>query len=107
MPKAKNSTMFVSRTIGKANETPEEEGDEGIIAIHKFETEPATVSVDYSLTMNLGNFESARISVSVQVPCYREEVDEAYEFASAWVEQRIGAERNKIVGEPGKKNSPL
>jgi hypothetical protein len=107
MAKAKNSTVFVDRTIRNGKEAVEEEGDEGIIAVHRFETEPANVSVDYSLTMNLGNFESARISVSVQIPCYREEIDDAYEFASAWVEQRIGEERNKIVGEPGKKGSPL
>lgn len=95
----KNSTVFVSRTIGKANDMPEPEGDEDVIAIHSFETEPAKVMVDYSLTMNLGNFESARISVSVQIPCYKEEIDEAFEFAAVWVEQRIKDERTKIKGD--------
>lgn len=102
-----NSTVFVNRTIGKAKNMPEPEGDEDVIAVHRFETEPATVSVDYSLTMNLGNFESARIGVSVRVPCYKEEIDEAFEFASAWVEQRISAERGKIAETRDKRSSPL
>jgi len=72
--------------------------------VHAFETEPARVSVDYSLTMNLGNYESARIGVSVQVPCYKEEMDDAFAFASAWVEQRIQEERDKIKGDQNEKD---
>ena len=67
--KAKNSTIYVSKTVGPAKGSPPPTGEEDVVAVHKFETEPATVSVDYALTMNLGNYESARISVSVTVPC--------------------------------------
>ena len=95
--KAKNSTVYVTRTVGKANDMPPPEGEEDLIAVHEFKTEPAKVTVDYSLTMNLGNFSSARIGVSVEIPCYREEVDEAYEFAAKWVEERIQHERDAIV----------
>lgn len=104
---AKNSTVFVNRTVGKAGKLPEPEGDEDVIAVHRFETEPATVSVDYALTMNLGNFESAKISVSVQVPCYREEIDDAYQFAQSWVEERVSKERNMIRAARDGKANPL
>jgi len=106
--KAKNSIVYVSRTVGKSKDSPPTTGDEDVIAIHKFETETAMVSVDYALTMNLGNYESARISVSVTVPCYKEEVDEAYEFAQAWAEQRLEKERNMInSNRNGGGQSPL
>jgi hypothetical protein len=105
--KAKNSTIYVSKTVGPSKGSPPPKGEEDIVAIHKFETEPALVTAEYALTMNLGNYESARISVSVTVPCYKEEIDEAYEFAQAWAEERLSKERNMI--DSGRKggNSPL
>jgi len=95
--KSENSTVFVTRTIG-SNRGPKTSSEaEDVIAIHKFETEPAKVTVDYALTMNLGNFESAKIGVSVTVPCYTEEIDKAYEFAQAWAEERLSKERDQVV----------
>ena len=105
--KAKNSTVYVSKTVGPAKGGPPPAGEEDVIAVHKFETEPATVSVDYSLTMNLGNYESARISVSVSVPCYKEEIDEAYEFARAWAEQRLESTRDVIDASRSGRANPL
>ena len=93
----KNSKFYVNRSIGEAGKMPPPEGEEGVIAVHRFEGEVAKVSVDYALTMNLGNYESARISVSVELPCYREEIDDAYEYAQAWVEERIAKERDMIA----------
>ena len=95
--KAKNSTVYVSKTVGPAKGAPPPSGDEDIIAVHKFETDPAMVTVDYGLTMNLGDYNAARLSVSVTVPCYKEEIDEAYEFAQAWAEERLSKERDMIV----------
>lgn len=72
--------------VGEA-ETKNEE-----LKVSCFVTEPAKVSVGMGLTVNLGNYESARIDVSVVVPCYREEIDDAYAFAHRWAETRIGEE---------------
>jgi hypothetical protein len=102
MPEARNSTVFVSRTIGK-NAPGSEQGDEGIISVHKFETVPAEVEVTMALTMNLGNYETARISVSARVPCYKEEMEEAYRFAERFVTEKVEAERNAIAGRRDKK----
>jgi hypothetical protein len=46
--------------------------------------------------MNLGNFESAKLSVNLRVPCYAEEKDEAFDFAQRWVEERVMKERDLI-----------
>lgn len=58
------------------------------IEVRRFVTEPARVSVEMGMTVNLGNYESARVNVMLTVPCYFEEHDQAYEFAKAWVNKR-------------------
>lgn len=95
--KVQNSTIFVTRSI-KRQGVEETSGDEDVIAVHQFVAEPAHVTVDYHLTMNLGNYESARIGVSVQVPCYAEEIDEAYTFAQSWVASRLEKEKSLVQG---------
>ena len=104
--KAKNSMVYVTRTVGPNRGPVTGSESEDVIAIHKFETEPAKVTVDYALTINLGNFESAKIGVSVTVPCYAEELSQAYEFAQAWAEERLTRERDMITAGRGGK-SPL
>lgn len=78
---------------------PETKNEE--LTVRLFATEPAKVSVSNGLTLNLGNFESARLDVSVSVPCYREEIDDAYVFALNWVNNRISAEVSEV-----RKNKP-
>jgi len=95
----KNSTIHVTRTIGKANELPEPSHDDAVIAVHQFQTQPAEVAVEYKLVMNLGNYEAAHLGVTVKVPCYKEELDDAYDFAAAWAEDRLNAEKKKISGD--------
>ena len=85
--------VFVSRQYGKNGEplTKEE-----TLAIHRFVTEPASVSLELGLTLNLGNYETARLSVSITLPCYKEEAHEAYNFARQWVMHRVAQERDAI-----------
>ena len=47
--------------------------------------------VDFSagLTLNLGNFESARIDVRLALPCDPRDRDAAFESAKAWVAARL------------------
>jgi hypothetical protein len=91
------SQVFVSKTFKKQGapedpNTPEPE----VFAVHRFVTEPARVEVQMGLTINLGNYESARVSVGVVVPCYREEIEDAYQFAHGWAEKRVQAEVDDI-----------
>ena len=58
------------------------------LGIHVFTTTPAEVGVKMGMTINLGDYNSARISVSLSVPCYREEADDAFEWAKRWVNEK-------------------
>lgn len=86
--------------VGKTPSSPMEVKNEEL-EVALFVTEPAKVSIGQGLTLNLGNFESARIDVSIAIPCYREEVDAAYSYAQNWVEARLEAEVLSI-----RKNKP-
>jgi hypothetical protein len=66
------------------------------LRVHRFLTEPAKVSVSMGLTINLGNFNSCRIDVSLSTPCYREETEDAYTHTRTWVESRLTKEVDDI-----------
>ena len=67
----------------------EQEAEEETLEVRKFETAPAQVGVEYGLTLNLGNFESARIAVSVSVPAYAEEIEAAHKWAEELVTKKV------------------
>lgn len=89
------SRQFTKMVDGESQEGKLEGTDE-IIQVNKFVTEPAKVTVEYGLTINLGNFESAKVGVAVTVPCYFEELDDAYKWATRWAEERVGKEKDNI-----------
>lgn len=96
-PKAENievpSTVMVERSIDRVGgEQTSLETDSDIIAVHQFVTAPAEVGATLGLTLSLGNYEFARIDVSCRVPCYKEEVSEAYDFAFNFAETRLQSE---------------
>lgn len=51
----------------------------------------ATVGVSGAMTLNLGNYESAKIGVFLSLPCPVDEIDATYDKASSWVSDRINA----------------
>lgn len=55
----------------------QETDEESFIDIRPFVTVPAQVTFMAARTLNLGNYESAKVSVSVTMPCYREEIFDA------------------------------
>jgi len=95
---AKSSSIMVAKTIGKhcSGKEAASTEEEDIIAVHRFHTAPAEVEVSVGLTINTGNYNTARIQVSVRIPCYKEEIDEAYVFAQKWVEERVQREKSMI-----------
>lgn len=58
-----------------------------------------TVGVEGSFTKNMGNYESARIGVSLSVPCPHEEIDAVYDMAEAWVNDRIEKMMEELSAE--------
>ena len=73
------------------------------IRIRPFISAPASISVKAGLTINLGNYESARVDVMLTMPCYPEEVDSTYEDVKNWVDGRISHERTQIEAAVGAK----
>lgn len=66
-----------------------EELDDHILKVGEFRTAPAKVLVSKGLTINLGNYESARVTIGVELPCYVEEVAEVTDRAEQMVEARV------------------
>ena len=51
------------------------------LEVRQFLTKPAVIKASYGLTINRGNYESARIDVGIELPCYVEEIADAYSWA--------------------------
>jgi hypothetical protein len=68
------------------------------LEVFDFAVPPGYVEANYGLTLNLGNYESARCDVTIKVPCYVEEMDRALKFASSKAEKVIQDEVVKIKG---------
>jgi len=67
--------------------------EENVIGeVHRFVTQPAIVRRGYGVTLNQGDFNSARIDVTIEVPCYVEDIELADKWAQKFVETRLTAE---------------
>jgi hypothetical protein len=84
---------------GKGDETCITAEDE-VVEVRRFETTPAIVRRGYGLTLNQGNYESARIDVSVEVPCYLTDIAKADKWAAEFCEQRV---RKEVASARAKK----
>jgi len=76
-----------------------EEGEtEDVIAVLRFPegVYPAHVSATMGLTINLGDYESAKISVTTTLPCYAEEIDDAFEAAKNYSGMKMLSEKTFI-----------
>lgn len=80
----------------KNEEAGEIKEEDTVLDVHKFVTEPAKVLFELGVTMNMGNYESAKITVGVSIPCYKEEMREAYAYARQIAESVIADEKGKI-----------
>ena len=80
-PTSETSTVKVYRTYTSAGVLMDEDEGKEDLEVRKFEVEPAYVSYSVGRTVNLGNYESARVDVRVSIPCYKEEIDPALIYA--------------------------
>jgi hypothetical protein len=102
----KPTTATVTTVYGKIG-LPATKDEE--IAVRTFVSTPAMVEIGYGLTLNIGNYESARIDVRISLPCYPEEADGAFSFAKKWTEERIQTEVKAIrqIASGTKSNTPF
>lgn len=84
--------ITVLKSVSLSGEKSGDERKDETIAVRKFETAPAYVRVSTGATKNLGDYESLRVDVSVEVPCYAEEVDQVLEDTAIYVSRRLEEE---------------
>jgi hypothetical protein len=66
------------------------DGAAGVTELQSYEPPKfAEVGFAAGFTKNLGNYSSARVDITLKLPCEPTEIDEAYEFAENWVSQRL------------------
>lgn len=88
--KSVNGKLIVDSIYGSESEK---------IEIRDFaDVELANVSYTLGFTYNIGNYESVRVGVSVTLPCYVEELEQAYRKAREFVEMKL-AEIDKEIKE--------
>lgn len=96
MARQEGSYLYVAKQFTSSGETVSEEDKEELLQVHRFVTEPAKVGVEFGTTINMGNFEFVKISVSITVPCYKEEEEAAWEFARKTVADRMFTEVGRV-----------
>jgi len=91
-------TSFHSPTILVTRQYPKSKVEESreTLEVLAFVTEPAKVTVELGVTLNLGDYESARVTVGVSAPCYREEVMDAYQHWLQFAKTRLVEEQAEI-----------
>jgi hypothetical protein len=70
--------------------------EEEYLPLPPVDTDPAYVTVTAGVTKNLGQFNSAKISISIHYPCDPKAVDEVYPKLKNWVDKRVGEEVAEI-----------
>lgn len=90
-PKLVSPRIWVERTFPDRTTTEEQP-----LEVRQFFTEPAKVRAEASRTINLGNYESIRIAVAVEMPCYVEEVEVGMQETSNMVSDFLNAEEVNI-----------
>ena len=48
-----------------------------------------SIRVEGGRVINLGNYETVRIGVTITVPCTKDTLNDAYEFGTTWVSSKI------------------
>lgn len=60
-----------------------------------------SVGFEAGYTHGLPNYSSARIGISLTIPCKPGEIDQVYEVAKAWVDERLQVCVNELSGASG------
>lgn len=92
--------MWVHARICRPGEPDEELEDSEEIEIQVFEVEPAYARVGAGVTKKIREFESLRVDVGANIPCYREQLAEQMEVVAEFIAERLDIEVDKYLGEP-------
>lgn len=96
---AKIRVCDVLRTYKEGGVVTREEAEEGDtleIQLWPEEARVAKVRATASMTINLGNYESIRISTDAELPCVLEELEDCYKTAREFVDTKLNKEIAEI-----------
>jgi len=95
--KIHTGTIRVQRMY-KMTGTIDETSDAGFLETKTFppNVEPAHIGTSLSMTVNLGNYQSVKVGVFVQVPCLVEEMDNAYKKVHDVASEKLSDEIEEI-----------
>ena len=92
MVDGKAKTTIAEETHQEPVEAPEPANDDqgthmgiGVQALDPF----CEILVEASFTKNLGNYQSAKIGVSLKMPCQQVDLDDAFTFTRDWVNTKL------------------
>ena len=74
------------------------ESKESIIEVRRFLTHPAKVSFSAGTSVEVSPRQWVRIDVGIDIPCYKEEVDDAFIEAERFVEAKLEKKVKEIGG---------
>lgn len=77
------------------------------VRVPMFAGVPGKVRVEASVTRNLGDYNSVRVSVAIELPCYAEETEirRAYTYGSDLVDEMVGNELYRATA-PASEETP-
>ena len=67
-----------------------------IVTEDQYTTPTANVGVSGGFTRNLGNYNSMKVQVTLNLPCYIDEIDTIADFASDWVNNRLNTIQDSL-----------
>lgn len=109
-PKSKNKavvgeqTMIIRSTISRLSKVVKGSYEQGSeekeeeISVSKFLGPVATVGVQQRLTTTFGG-DWVQLGVYLSIPCYPEEIEEAFMFGDEWVTRKIQEEVGRVSGK--------
>lgn len=96
---------IITRSIYSCGRILKKDDESRTIEVIRMDDAPiCTISVDKSVTKNLGNFNSLKVSAFISVPCYLndDEIDRAFKYAgkraTEAAEQLMNEELQSIQG---------
>lgn len=96
--KGTRGVVQVSSQFYSSGKLITEKSDELVVPINPFPKDAPLAQVNYQsgLTINLGNYNSAKISVSITLPTTLDQINDCYKAAQEFVDTKVSEESEKI-----------
>jgi hypothetical protein len=93
---SRSGTISVHRTYKDGGVISREEGSEEVIDTPVFSETTATIGHNARMTISLPNYESVQVGVHCTLPCYINEMEEAYKAAKSFVDRKLNEEVTQL-----------